>query len=211
MFGREKGVCALPDLFPKAACTKALDDHSSLISYSTLLAGCEFVSRYPIVEGIASGRTPSLAAKVQMRVTANRIRELDRFLAVLLNDTVGQISGAGHDAEQFDRISNTSKKLLAVEHLVGMASADHGRLRAMGRIAARLRGPSHHWRAPSLIADMGLARGGAGGGGDELGKIDLSHGKAIIPLSLNLATISSFYQDIGRRVIQETGNKNYSP
>ena len=195
----------MPDLFAKAACTEALNDHSSLISYSTLLAGCEFVSRYPVVEGIASGRTPSLAAKVQMRVTANRIRELDRFLAVLLNDTAGQISGAGHDAEMFDRISNTSKKLLAVEQLAGMAAADHDRLRAMGRIAARLRGPSHHWRAASLIADMGIA----GGEIKEGGKADLSHGKAVIPLSLNLATISSFYQDIGRRVIQEVGNKNY--
>ncbi len=140
-----------------------------------------------------------------MRVTANRIRELDRFLAVLLNDTAGQISGAGHDAEMFDRISNTSKKLLAVEQLVGMAAADHDRLRAMGRIAARLRGPSHHWRAASLIADMGIA----GGEIKEGGKADLSYGKAVIPLSLNLATISSFYQDIGRRVIQEVGNKNY--
>ena len=197
----------MPDLFPKAACSEALHDDSSLISYSTLLAGCEFVSRYPVVEGSASVRTPSLAAKVQMRVTANRIRELDRFLAVLLNDTAGQISGAGHDAELFDRISNTSKKLLAVEQLVGMAAADHDRLRAMGRIAARMRGPSHHWRAASLIADMGIA----GGGETEGAKKDLSHGKAVIPLSLNLATISSFYEDIGRRVIQEVGNKNYSP
>lgn len=198
----------MPDLLPKAACIDAPDNHMPLTSYSTLVAGCEFVSLNPVArEGCAQQRATSLAAKVHMRVTANRIRELDRFLAVLLNDTAGQVSGAGHDAEMFDRISNTSKKLLVVEQLVGMAAADHDRLRAMGRIAARLRGPSHHWRAASLVADMGIA------GGEEAAtaKKDLSHGKAIIPLSLNLATISSFYHDIGRRLIEKVGNKNYSP
>ena len=196
----------MPVLPTKTALAEASDDHKPLRSYATLVAGCEFVSRYPVmIEHGASNRSTALEAKVHMRVTANRIRELDRFLAVMLDEAAGRIGGAGHDAAQFDRISNTSKKLRAVEMSVGMAAADHGRLRALGRIAARLRGPSHHWRATSLRVDMELV------GAEGCANIDSRSGRASRSLSLNLSTISSFYYDLGRRLSEELSNKNYSP
>ena len=196
----------MPDLPTKTAIAEAPDDHKPLRSYATLVAGCEFVSRYPVmIEQGSSNRSTALEIKVHMRVTANRIRELDRFLAVMLDEAAGRIGGAGHDAEQFDRISNTSKKLRAVEMSVGMAAADHGRLRALGRIAARLRGPSHHWRARSLRVDMELV------GAEGCANIDSRSGKASRSLPLNLSTISSFYYDLGRRLSEELSNKNYSP
>lgn len=183
------------------------------MTFATLIAGCEFVSRNPVmIDALALDPATRLTAKVHMRVTANRMRELDRFLAVMLNEAAGRIGGAAHDAEQFDRISNTSKKLHAVELLMGMAGADHARLRAMGRIAARLRGASHHWRALSMMSDLAMmgdlefaeAEGGAGKGA----RRDPSHGKGITSLSLNLVTISAFYQAIGHRLADELTNKN---
>ncbi len=123
-------------------------------AYRTLTTGCAFVLRQPLPTNLASpwGMT------VYSRMTANRLRELDRFLGILLEEAARQHGGAGHDPAKFARVSTTGRKLRQVERMIGRRSGDATRLAAVARIWKRLRLP-RPTGFDSHAADIALACG----------------------------------------------------
>lgn len=97
------------------------------------------------------------------RLTGNRLRELDRFLSVLLDEVAGSWGAAGHDGRSFARWRNTPRKLGHVHAMMGMDRAgvtrDEARLRAIGRISACLHHCAGTIHAPGLHRDLLLAQG----------------------------------------------------
>jgi hypothetical protein len=163
-------------------------------AHATLVAGCGFLSRHA-PEAAVSGSP--WAHKVHDRVTANHLRELDRFLSVLLEEIARTIGGPEHDADRFERANSTARMLRIVERITGTPSDAHLRLRAIGRIAQRLRRDQRPAKAHLLASDMLLASGGApsGTGGQAGGGLRLSR-EAV-------QSISIFYRDLGDRLMEE--------
>src|SRR5690606_2648096 len=127
------------------------------------------------------------------RVIANRLRELDRFLSVLLDEIAVRLEGPAHDGERFARTSNTSKKLQIVESMTGAPSGDDVRLRVFGGIVASMR----------RGRDMSAARRS----GDPLavtGDVDLDQ-------VLALGWISEFYRNLGDRLMKEISHPGTIP
>ena len=83
---------------------------------------------------LGAGRIEAPAATV----LANSLRELDRFLSLLLDDVAASALPAGYDRAAFARQSNTPNKLARVHDALGVASPDQARLRAIGRSRERL-------------------------------------------------------------------------
>ena len=99
------------------------------------------------------------------RTFANGLRELDRFLSVLIDEVAGSVQPAGVDPTSLIRLRNTPNKLRTVRASLGLASPDHERLRALGRSRDRL----FHASAPAHGIDTRLVPGWlhAAGLGDE--------------------------------------------
>ncbi|WCT72796.1 hypothetical protein PQ455_14290 [Sphingomonas naphthae] len=94
------------------------------------------------------------------RVIGNGLRELDRFLNLLL-DEVAALAGAVEDRAGFVRQTNAANKLAT---LLGPASLHGDRLRAIGRVRAALFHCGGRAHRPGLVADFALALGRAGDG-----------------------------------------------
>ena len=99
------------------------------------------------------------------RSFANGLRELDRFLSVLIDELASTALPAGIDHARFIRQRNTPNKLRSLRAALGLASPDHERLRAIGRSRDRL----FHSAAPAHGIDTASVPGWlrAGGLGDE--------------------------------------------
>ncbi len=89
------------------------------------------------------------AAPFVPRVLANALRELDRFLSVLIDDVASAARPEGMNHGNFARLRNTPNKLRHIRQALGVACvepcADHARLRAIGKARDRL----FHSAAPS--------------------------------------------------------------
>jgi len=151
-------------------------------AHATLVTGCDFVARRPSLPDVSCPWKHG----VHDRMTANQLRELDRFLCVLLEEAAALLSGPDHDAARFARLRKTAEKLHIVEGMIGMPS-DHGRrLAAIRRIAARLRQP-----CPTPQArDIALACGTA------------------LELPLALQSIARFYRDLGDHLMKNIMARN---
>lgn len=116
-------------------------------AHATLVTGCAFVERHPFQSDIVCPR----ACGVRNRVAANHLRELDRFLCVLLEEAASLLGGADHDAPCFARLRRTSEKLRTVERAIGLPGGHGSRLAAIRRIAARLRRSSPDSQAKDIL------------------------------------------------------------
>jgi hypothetical protein len=72
------------------------------------------------------------------RTLANGLRELDRFLSLLIDEAAERASLGCMDRPDFARQRNTANKLRHVRAALGLESPDHERLRAIGRSRDRL-------------------------------------------------------------------------
>jgi hypothetical protein len=163
-------------------------------AHATLLAGCDFVSRHPVSMAVP---TSPLARKVHHRMMANRLRELDQFLCVLLEEVAAALGGITHDAARFGQTSNTSKKLRLVEDMVGKVSQDDARLRAIIRVAVRLRRADQHRTVPAHTRDILLASGEWPRDAELTSRAELR----LTPQAFQ--SIAGFYRDLGDRWIKE--------
>jgi len=146
-------------------------------AHATLATGCAFVERHPFPP-----RFPGpWAHGVHNRMTANHLRELDRFLCVLLEEAASLLGGPGHDAPRFARMRRTSDKLRAVERAVGLPGGHGGRLAAIRRIAARLRRSSPASQAEDILLACG----------------------APLDLPSALQSIARFYRDLGDQLMKK--------
>ena len=72
------------------------------------------------------------------RALANGLRELDRFLSVLIDEAARSGLAGSLDEAELARQRNTPNKLRGVRAALGLDSPDHERLRAIGRSRERL-------------------------------------------------------------------------
>ncbi|WOK35948.1 hypothetical protein [Sphingomonas sp. C3-2] len=125
-------------------------------AYRTLLSGCAFWERH------ASSKVQphnEWAFAVQTRTNANRLRELNRFMAVVLDDIALHHGGPHHDHRYFLRQRNVARKLLVVERMIDVDCAAHAHLLAIGRISACLTYCSGVMYDPRLNGDVALITG----------------------------------------------------
>jgi len=95
------------------------------------------------------------------RLLGNRLRELDRFLSILLDEIALWLDRPGHDPRAFARWHNVPRKLRHVAAMLGEVSADEARLGAIGRARACLHHCGGKIHDARLSGDLLLAQGTA--------------------------------------------------
>jgi hypothetical protein len=126
-------------------------------AYATLERGTAFLARS--LEGRADVGTQALTGPGGAKVVGNGLRELDRFLSLLLDAAADGIDAADLDRSAFARQNNVANKIDLFYRLAGGTPPDVRRLRAIGRVRACL----HHCRGivhdSRLWEDLRLATG----------------------------------------------------
>ncbi len=128
------------------------------------------------------------------RMIGNRLRELDRFLSVLIEDVAAGSAPPEHDRKGFARLRNTPMKLRVVEDMFATGADDDARLRAIGRIAACLHHCKGQIHTASIHDDVLIARG------SEKGPATPQKSRLLVDPQTLLA-ICSFYRGIGDRLL----------
>lgn len=111
------------------------------LAHLTLRRGTTFVSG-SARRGAYGPAANMLHDDTAVRMLGNGLRELDRFLTVLIEEVASSLGAVGHDRQAFARLRNTANKLRAVRAMMGLSSPDDRWLRAVGRLRVCL----HHCR-----------------------------------------------------------------
>jgi hypothetical protein len=126
-------------------------------AYATLERGSLFLAGS--LQARAQAGEQSLRGPGGAKVVGNGLRELDRFLSLLLDAAADGILASEFDRSSYARQSNVANKLDLFYRLLGETPPDGRQLRAIGRVRACL----HHCRGvvhdPTLWADLRLATG----------------------------------------------------
>lgn len=80
-----------------------------------------------------AARATSIEGPLRAKVIGNGLRELDRFLSLLIDAVAHLIAPPGLDRARFSRQRNTANKLRTIRGAMALASPDHDRLLAIGR------------------------------------------------------------------------------
>lgn len=156
------------------------DDHPIIRAHANLVAGCDFVARRQFRISLNC----SWSRRVHDRLLANHLRELDRFLCVLLEEAALLLGGPDHDAPGFAQLRKTSRKLHLVEQMTGRAGGHAVRLAAIRRVALHLRQydkPFARCHGRDIVLACGSRQG--------------------TPLSLQ--PIARFYHDLGNDLMRD--------
>jgi hypothetical protein len=166
----------------------AADGERLEIAFRTLIRGSAFLAA-SLQARATGGRGGSdvLAGPGGARVIGNGLRELDRFLCLLLDEAVRCIAPEGFDHTSYARRTNAAAKVRHFHVAAGLTGGDDERLRAIGRVRACL----HHCRGivhdPAVYRDLQAATTAPGGEdpGEERLKITFD----------DLARICEFYAE----------------
>ncbi len=80
------------------------------------------------------GAAPAIIAEAgRAKAIGNGLRELDRFLSLLIDEVAAVVAPAGLDRAAFARQRNTANKLRTIRAAMALPSPDHDRLRTIGR------------------------------------------------------------------------------
>ncbi|MGE4431201.1 MAG: hypothetical protein AB7E05_10730 [Sphingobium sp.] len=165
------------------------------VAYATLNAGCAFFEQRADEQPVSDGGWAHIA---HARMTGNRLRELDRFLSVLIEAVASGLDDRGHDRAGLARLRNTARKLRLVEDMTGAASGADARLRAIGRVTACLHHCTGRIHADSIHEDVRIA-----GGVAVAGSFSGGSGRLRIEPQTILA-ICAFYRDMGDWMLLRT-------
>ncbi len=132
----------------------------------------------------------------------NGLRELDRFLSVLLDEVVLAAGWGDADLRMFGRLRNTANKWEAISVRLGLPTHDLARLRALGRCRGSLfycdgvvrRGDTRQGRTLTL----GWPTDGEDSGAD----VVLTLGECLAIGPAELAWVCAFYTRIGNDLAQ---------
>ncbi|WP_157215867.1 hypothetical protein [Flavisphingomonas formosensis] len=172
----------------------ALGAHPALQrAYVTLRSGAEFVMAYALGD-VGDDGLPSF---YRTRMLGNQLRELDRFLSVLTEETALFLGDPGHDGAAFARLRNTANKLRQVRAMMALASGDDERLRAIGRISACLHHCAGRIHAAALRRDVMIAHGDDG----RIARFDPASPLRLA--SLTRIRIGQFYRGIGDMLVSQ--------
>lgn len=112
-------------------------------AHDTLLRGSGFLASSLRARAQGNrGGGGSIAGPVGAKVVGNGLRELDRFLSLLIDEAAGAIAPDGFDKAAFARRRNVADKMRRFHVMAGSADGDCERLRAIGRVRECL----HHCR-----------------------------------------------------------------
>jgi|GEM_PF-909619 len=182
---------------PEAVSAPRAGDRQALArAHATLAVGCAFIVRHAQHRAQPGKGLPGSS---HSRMVGNRLRELDRFLSVLIDETALCLGSLSHEPRSFARLRNTPNKLRLIEAMIGVEGEDDVRLRAIGRIGACLLHCSGSIHAePSLRRDILLADG------DTAGLSFLTDAACRLRLApRTLVSICQFYGSIGNRLLAE--------
>ena len=139
-----------PDQPPPTAAGLAL-------AHQTLRDGAAFIGQSVRQSSYDNGDINLLGDMVEIRLLGNGLRELDRFLGLLIEEVADRIGSAEHDPRAFARLRNTANKLRLVRGMMELGSPDHRWLRAVGRLRVCLHHCGGEVRAPGHPAELSLA------------------------------------------------------
>jgi hypothetical protein len=178
-------------------------------AYRTLRNGCLFLDQ-------RAGQRPApgqgWAIHAHNRMVGNSLRELDRFLSVLIDDVAGGLDREGHDRRAFARLRNTAYKLRLLDGMMAPAGhwadrllAGDGRLRAIGRLKSCLHDCAGRVHDVALHKDLLIAGDQAGLGlrrPAATGTVDDCAGgsKRLEIDAQTISAICAFYIEIGDRL-----------
>ena len=162
---------------------------SYLIADATLRRGTRFFG-----DGLSAARGGACGAG-RAKVIGNGLRELDRFLSLLIDAAAVQMALADDDRAALERGRNTARKLWLLRQGHALASPDDAPLRAIGRMrdclfhtggVVRHNGarsaPTAGWAHPDAPSGAGMVR--------------LATGLAIDVSAQDLRRIGRFYDRI---------------
>lgn len=132
------------------------------------------------------GQVDASSAARHAMMLANALRELDRFLNVLLNELAAGGGLHGPELRAFRRGRNAARKLSSYPDLLGGKADDHGLLRRMSMQKAALR---------RIFAARRLSVGTAPSGET-----------ALLP-PVDLAEIGAYYADLSTRLVDHAENR----
>ena len=101
---------------------------------ATLARGTRFFGAGLRAAGEARDRPCPIAGPLRAKVLGNGLRELDRFLNLLVDAVSLATCSDRTDHARFVRLRNTPNKLRLLHARLGLASPDHEQLRAIGRL-----------------------------------------------------------------------------
>jgi hypothetical protein len=163
-------------------------------AYRTLIRACTFLAESLQARAL-HGRDGSdvLRGAGGARVVGNGLRELDRFLCLLLDEAVARVAPPGFDRRAYQRRRNAAIKLREFHRLTGSDSLDGARLRAIGRLRACLHHVSGIVHDPGLYRDVRIAAGTSG---------DAAPSALRLPITFDdLAAICRFYAALAGTII----------
>ena len=152
--------------------------------HATLANACAFLIRH---SAPAHPATPSL---IRLRRAGNCLKELDRFLTLLLDACARAGGMAARDLPSFERWTNTAGKLRRISG----SSAETQRLQAIDRLRRTACGDERGRPPAMLIKDLAIATSGATSGEKPAESLT----------NAALAAIAEFYLGIGNKLLLQS-------
>lgn len=148
-----------------------------------------------------------VAGRCDHKVIGNGLRELDRFLSVLIDEVAGALPPRHVDTGSLARQRNTPNKLRALHTAMGRPSPDHDRLRAIGRSRDCLfycdgivtRSDSRHGGTMTVGWPCGEHAGGLGR--------SIAIGERLVVTPANLVWISAFYDRLAMDLVAASSGR----
>jgi len=172
-------------------------------AYGTLARGSAFLAAS--LRARAGTGQDGLPGASGAKVVGNGLRELDRFLSLLLDEAAGTVCSPGFDQRDFARQNNVANKIGTFYGLAGLDRPDVRRLRAIGRVRVCL----HHCRG--VVHDFALWDDLSTAAGDLPGRPRLDPPERLAVTFEDLARICEFYAQSGAGLIAVCGGTDPVP
>jgi hypothetical protein len=141
-----------------ASVIPAATDERLATAHRTLIRGGAFLAESLQARAVG-GRSggDALSGPGGAKIVGNGLREMDRFLCLLLDEAARQVAPPDFDHADYSRRNNAAAKLRVFYALSGHTASGEDQLRAIGRVRACL----HHCRGivhdPAVHADLAAA------------------------------------------------------
>ena len=150
-----------------------------------MVRGCRFLIDRAARDAPAM-RGCDRTARVALRLAGNCLKELDRFLAVLIDEHAEPAEAPSRHCTTTEGDTDVARKLLRIKRMESRFPADILRLRAIGRVRAFATGNSPVSPGTRLAHDLAIAANGHG-------LAPTPHGATPVISDQALAAIAEFY------------------
>ncbi|WP_380874512.1 hypothetical protein [Sphingomonas sp. DBB INV C78] len=173
-----------------------------LLAHATLVRGAAFLGSGLQPNG---GDPVAIGGTLATKVVGNGLRELDRFLNLLVDEVAVLAAGDIIDTVAFARRRNTAGKIAMIRRSMGLPHPDHERLRAMGRTRDCLFHCGGVVRRASYAGTRTMIAGWPPGtAAAKAPGLVLQLGDRLEVTPLDLARACQFYHDIADTIVADT-------